>query len=77
MKSSADKLELTKRQRDILTMAANSKCDKEIADKLKISVHTVNSHFRIIYKKLGKNTRAAACVRLAISNPDQLALKLG
>ncbi len=71
------KLELTKRQREILTLAAGGLGDREIADRLKISPHTVNSHFRIIFAKAGVRCRRAVCVRLALQDPKQLSLALG
>lgn len=73
--SKLPKLELTQRQRQILERAAVGAGDKEIADALKISPHTVNSHFRILYKKTGMKNRTSLCTRFTISDPRQSFLK--
>ena len=53
-------VELTKRELEALTIAARGASDKEIADELVISVHTVKSHMRNILSKLHVNTRREA-----------------
>jgi DNA-binding NarL/FixJ family response regulator len=59
--------ELTKREIEILQMAAGGKCNKEIADQLCISVKTVDAHKNHIMQKLKlKNT--AEMVIYAIKN---------
>ena len=57
-------MDLTKRELDVLTIASQGASDKEIADRLFISVHTVKSHVRNILSKLHVNTRREAA-RLA------------
>ena len=52
--------ELTKRELDVLTVAAQGAPDKEIAERLTISIHTVKSHIRNILSKLHVNTRREA-----------------
>jgi two-component system NarL family response regulator len=53
-------VELTKRELEALTIAARGASDKEIADELVISIHTVKSHMRNILSKLHVNTRREA-----------------
>ena len=55
-----DLMDLTKRELEILTIAARGASDKDIADDLYISVHTVKSHMRNILSKLHVNTRREA-----------------
>jgi DNA-binding NarL/FixJ family response regulator len=47
--------EFTKREKDIIRLSAKGLLYKEIADKLGISVFTVNAHKRNIFLKLGFN----------------------
>jgi DNA-binding CsgD family transcriptional regulator len=54
---------LTEKERDILSMAAHGKSDVAIADKLNMSVHTVDSHMRKIFMKLECNNRITAIVK--------------
>lgn len=54
---------LTNQEREILKFAAIGKTDDEIGDILKISKHTVNMHFRNIYKKIEANNRILAVVK--------------
>lgn len=46
-------LSLTKKQREILTLIYDEKSNREIADLLEISVRTVETHRKNIYKKTG------------------------
>ena len=48
---------LTPREIDVATLARNGYQDKDISDRLCISVHTVNQHFKNIHKKLGTHSR--------------------
>ncbi|MBI3165866.1 MAG: response regulator transcription factor [Chloroflexi bacterium] len=57
---------LTRRELDVLTVASQGASDKEIADRLTVSIHTVKSHIRNILSKLHVNTRREAA-RLARS----------
>jgi DNA-binding CsgD family transcriptional regulator len=54
---------LTAREQDILSMAAHGKSDAMIADRLHMSVHTVDSHMRKIFRKLETNNRVMAVVK--------------
>lgn len=51
---------LTKRELETLVIAARGASDKEIADELCISIHTVKSHIRNILSKLHVNSRREA-----------------
>lgn len=53
-------VDLTKRELETLTLAARGASDKEIAEELVISIHTVKSHMRNILSKLHVNTRREA-----------------
>lgn len=51
---------LTPRQIEVLDMVAMGFGDKEIADKLGISVETVDFHVREVFVRLSAKTRAHA-----------------
>lgn len=58
---------LSKRETDIIRLITHGLTDKEIAENLKISIHTTKTHRKRIISKLGlKNT--AALVRFAVEN---------
>jgi DNA-binding CsgD family transcriptional regulator len=58
---------LSKRELEIITNIANCLTDKEIAEKLKISIHTTKTHRKRIINKLGlKNT--ASLVKFAVKS---------
>jgi len=44
---------LTKKQREILNLIFNEYSNRQIADSLKISVRTVETHRKNIYRKTG------------------------
>lgn len=54
---------LSKRQTQIVRLIAKGETDKGIAEKLGISRHTVDSHKRVIFLKLGVQCRALVAVR--------------
>jgi DNA-binding NarL/FixJ family response regulator len=51
---------LTAREVDVLRLVAAGLTDAEAAERLFVSVRTVNAHLRSIYRKLGVTSRAAA-----------------
>jgi LuxR family maltose regulon positive regulatory protein len=55
---------LSERERDVLRFLPSRLTVREIADELYVSVNTVKFHLRVIYRKLGVNSRAEAA-RLA------------
>lgn len=57
---SAEGMELTEREREILQGVAHGERSKEIAAHLGISIRTVGAHLASIYTKLGVDSRASA-----------------
>ncbi|MFF8015180.1 LuxR C-terminal-related transcriptional regulator [Streptomyces sp. NPDC007929] len=51
--------ELTARQRQIVTLAASGLTNRQIAERLTLSVRTVGNHLYSAYARLGANDRAA------------------
>jgi DNA-binding NarL/FixJ family response regulator len=60
--SSDEVAALTVREQDVLSLVATCATDKEIADELCISVHTVKSHMRNILSKLQLGRRHEAAL---------------
>jgi DNA-binding NarL/FixJ family response regulator len=60
MKPAKSDIELSTRERDVLRHLADGLTKKEIADKLDLSLHTVDSYLRRIYTKLHVNTLGGA-----------------
>lgn len=61
-KPSAD-YDLTSREKEILILMVEGLIKKEIAHRLQISFHTVDSHLRNIYTKLQVNSQAGAVAK--------------
>lgn len=55
--------ELTEREREVLTLIAQGVSNKEIAEKLVISLKTVSNHITNIFSKLQVADRAQAVIR--------------
>jgi NarL family two-component system response regulator LiaR len=53
---------LTQREQEVLSLVAEGATDKEIADSLNISIHTVKSHMRNILAKLHMGHRHEAAL---------------
>jgi DNA-binding CsgD family transcriptional regulator len=53
---------LTRREVDVLRLAARGLTTREIADRLYISPKTADHHIQHIYGKIGVSTRAAAAL---------------
>jgi len=53
-------LRLTRREKEILTMIAEGASNREIADKLFVSRHTVKTHIHNIFKKINVSSRSQA-----------------
>jgi DNA-binding CsgD family transcriptional regulator len=49
--------ELTAREREVALLAANGLSSREIADRLVVSVRTVDNHLQRVYRKLGVSRR--------------------
>ena len=56
--SSIEKFNISERELEIIKLIAEGYINKEIADKLFISNHTVNTHRKNIMQKLGINNTA-------------------
>lgn len=54
---------LTPREREILQLMAEGFLKKEIANRLRLSFHTVDTHLRNIYSKLEVNSRTSAVAK--------------
>ena len=55
----------SRREREVLGLVAQGLSDKEIAEQLVLSRHTVHRHVANIRRKLGRGTRAAAVAEAA------------
>ena len=51
---------LSRREREVLTLVADGLSDREIAERIAVSPHTVHRHVANIRHKLGSGSRAAA-----------------
>lgn len=56
---------LTARELQIVLLVAQDRVDREIADTLGIEVHTVRTHLRRVFSKLGVHNKAAMIYRCA------------
>ena len=54
---------LSDREKEILQLMTTGLIKKEIADRLSLSVHTVDTYLRRIYEKLAVNTRTGAVAK--------------
>lgn len=59
---------LTTREEEVLILLTKGYSNKEIADKLSLSVETIGSHLKHIYEKLHVRSRAEAVARYMTSN---------
>jgi len=55
----------SRREREVLGLVAQGLSDKEIAEQLVLSRHTVHRHVANIRRKLGRGTRTAAVAEAA------------
>jgi DNA-binding NarL/FixJ family response regulator len=55
--------QLTPREREVLTLAADGLSNREIAAELEISEHTVKFHLASVFGKLGASSRTEAVRR--------------
>ncbi len=59
----AEAVGLSSREREILDLLVEGRANKEIADRLDVSVHTVRMFIRRIYKKMHVHSRGEAVAR--------------
>lgn len=62
---SADKYDLTKREKEVFTLLCEGMTNKEISDRLIISMSTVKKHIYGIYSKMNINSRVQLAGMLA------------
>ena len=62
-KPSSEFEQLTPREMEILSLLAKGFMYKEIADQLKISLHTVRGHIHLVYEKLHVQSRSEAIIK--------------
>lgn len=67
-KKSTDDVELSKREMDVLVAVAKGMMNKEIADQMNISIHTVISHRKNITRKTGIKSVAGLTVYALLNN---------
>lgn len=56
-------ISLSPREREMLGLIVEGLAAKQIAERLEVSLHTIDTHTRHLYKKLGVRSRAAAVAR--------------
>ena len=66
----ADGEALSPREHEVLDMLTQGYLFKEVADRLNISVHTVNTYVRRIYEKLHVRSRAQAVAKYSHTDPE-------
>lgn len=55
---------LTPREREIIHLLIDDRCNKEIARSLKLSTNTIKVYMKLLMLKLGVNGRAGVIARL-------------
>lgn len=65
---------LTAREREIATLASSGITSRDIAQKLHLSVRTVDTHLGRIYRKVGVNGRVALARKVLVDRGSGLAL---
>ena len=68
--SAAEDVKLSKRETEILELLTKGLANKEIADRLAISVETVRVHLRRVYEKLHVHSRTEAAMKFRDSKED-------
>jgi DNA-binding CsgD family transcriptional regulator len=63
--------ELTPTQRRIAELVARGQSNREVADTVFLTVHTVEDNLRAIYRKLGIHSRAGLAQALAATDPRE------
>ncbi len=61
---------LTSREQEVMDLVAQGMTNREIAEKLYVSVNTVKSHLKAIFDKLKVKTRAAAVAKYSVVKGD-------
>lgn len=66
--TTSENYDLSGREKEVLVLVAKGLSSKEIADKLNISIHTVNSHRKSITRKTGIKSVAGLAVYTMLHN---------
>ena len=66
--TTSENYDLSSRENEVLVLVAKGLSSKEIADKLNISIHTVNSHRKSITRKTGIKSVAGLAVYSMLHN---------
>ena len=69
--AAVDDVKLSKRETEILELLTKGLANKEIADRLDISVETVRVHLRRVYEKLHVHSRTEAAMKFRDAKEDQ------
>ena len=69
-----DSVRMTKREKQVIELIAEAYTNKEIAQKLNLSTHTVKSHVHNILEKLSLNTRVQIAKHVHISESYKTAV---
>lgn len=69
---SEQSLTLTRRQLQLLQLIEAGQGNRDIAEQLQISEHTVKVHMWRMFKKLGVGSRTGALAAWKAQNPDEL-----
>ena len=59
---------LSASERRVLTLVARGASNREVAEELYVTVHTVRKHLENAYRKLGVTNRTAAALQLRASS---------
>ena len=62
-----NKSSLTQRESEIVDLLIQGFTNKEIAEKLSISFHTVKAHLEHIFERFGVHNRIELCVRILLN----------
>ena len=69
-KKTTESARLTVREEQILLQLSQGYSNKQIADKLEVSIDTVCSHLKHVFRKLHVSSRTEAVVRYMSSKPS-------
>ena len=72
LRGSGLSVQLTARERQVAVLASDGLSDAAIAERLAISVRTVQTHLTHVYDKLGITTRARLADALALAGPSHV-----
>jgi DNA-binding NarL/FixJ family response regulator len=72
--SIAESVRMTKRERQVIELIADGNTNKEIAQNLNLSTHTVKSHVHNILEKLSLNTRVQIAKHAHLSESYKTAI---